>query len=452
MLSLLDSLNNENIWNDFLVSKENSKNLPKKVIKKYQEFICNKKYTDIAETIIDGTYKFSIPRKVLIGKMGKKKKRAVYIYKESENYILKMLSYLLYKYDDVFSPNLYSFRKNNGIKKAIYMITKTRKINRMCSYKVDIKNYFNSIPVEMLLKDLKYDLKDEKLYNLIEKLLLNKKVKYEDKIILEEKGIMAGVPISAFEAISKRKTKLLVVASNISAKSQKELKFHAEKNKIPFLILEETGIMAGVPISTFLANYYLKDLDKYFYRNNILYARYADDIIVFGKSMIEVKEYQKIIKEFLDNKKLSINEEKEYFYEAGEKFEFLGFSFKDGTIDISSNSFKKIKGKIRRTARGLRRWMIRKNTTPEITLKAMNRKYNNKFFGKNENDLTWKYWFFPVINTDSTLKQIDKYMQEEQRYLVTGVHNKRNFDKVPYEFLKKCNYKSLVNEYYKSKK
>jgi len=42
-------------------------------------------------------------------------------------------------------------------------------------------------------------------------------------------------------------------------------------------------------------------------------------------------------------------------------------------------------------------------------------------------------------------------MQEEQRYLVTGVHNKRNFEKVPYEFLKKCNYKSLVNEYHKSK-
>ena len=47
---------------------------------------------------------------------------------------------------------------------------------------------------------------------------------------------------ASFEAISKRKTKLLVVASNISAKSQKELKFYAEKNKIPFLILEETGI------------------------------------------------------------------------------------------------------------------------------------------------------------------------------------------------------------------
>ena len=349
----------------------------------------------IANDIISGSYQFSIPRKVLIGKMGKKKKRTVYIYEETENYILKMLSYLLYKYDNMFSPNLYSFRKNNGVKKAIYTITKKRKINKMCAYKVDIKNYFNSIPVNMLLENLKKDLDDKRLYNLIEELLLNKQVKYEDKIILEEKGIMAGVPISAF-----------------------------------------------------LANYYLRDLDKYFYENNILYARYADDIIVFGNTMEEVKKYQEIIKQFLNLKKLSVNEEKEYFYKAGEKFEFLGFSFKNGVIDISNNSFKKIKRKIRRTARGLRRWMIRKNATPEVTLKAMNRKYNNKFFGKNENDLTWKYWFFPIINTDKTLKQVDNYMQEQQRYVVTGVHNKRNFEKVPYEFLKKCNYKSLVNEYY----
>jgi len=395
MSSLLDSLNNEDLWNDFLVSKENSKNLPQKVIKEYQEFICNKKYMKIANDIINGSYQFSIPRKVLIGKMGKKKKRTVYIYEETENYILKMLSYLLYKYDNMLSPNLYSFRKNNGVKKAIYTIINTGKINKMCAYKVDIKNYFNSIPVNMLLENLKKDLDDKKLYNLIEELLLNKQVKYEDKIILEEKGIMAGVPISAF-----------------------------------------------------LANYYLRDLDKYFYENNILYARYADDIIVFGNTMEEVKKYQEIIKQFLNLKKLSVNEEKEYFYKAGEKFEFLGFSFENGVIDISNNSFKKIKRKIRRTARGLRRWMIRKNATPEVTLKAMNRKYNNKFFGKNENDLTWKYWFFPIINTDKTLKQVDNYMQEQQRYVVTGVHNKRNFEKVPYEFLKKCNYKSLVNEYY----
>lgn len=399
-MSILDLLDNDAIWNNFLETKESSNNLPQKVIYKYQEFINDKKYVDIAKEIINAKYKFSIPKKVLISKMGKNKKRAVYIYKETEIYILKLLSNLLYKYDDMFSPNLYSFRKNSGVKKAVNTITKTKSINKMYVYKVDISNYFNSIPVKNLLKNLKVDLKDDKLYKLIKGILLNKKVRYDDKIIKEEKK----------------------------------------------------GIMAGVPISAFLANYYLKDLDKYFYINNILYARYADDIIVFGNSKTEIEHYQSIIKKVIKDKGLYINKGKEFFYSPGDKFEFLGFSFKKGVIDINDASFKKIKGKIRRTARGLRRWMLRKNAKREVTLKAMNRKYNNKFFGKSENDLTWKYWFFPIINTDNTLKQIDKYMQEEQRYLLTGVHNKRNFEKVPYEFLKKCNYKSLVNEYHKFKK
>ena len=39
-------------------------------------------------------------------------------------------------------------------------------------------------------------------------------------------------------------------------------------------------------------------------------------------------------------------------------------------------------------------------------------------------------------------------MQEQQRYIVTGKHNKRNYELVPYQTLKECNYKSLVNEYY----
>ena len=47
---------------------------------------------------------------------------------------------------------------------------------------------------------------------------------------------------ASFETMAKHKTKLLVIACDVSAKSQKELKFHAEKNKIPFLILQETGI------------------------------------------------------------------------------------------------------------------------------------------------------------------------------------------------------------------
>lgn len=397
-MSLIDNIDDDIKWNEFLQHKISSDKLPDKVIKKYEEFIRNKKYKNITQGIKNNNYLFSYPKKVLIGKMGKSKKRIVYMYKEEETYVLKFLSFLLYKYDYLFAPNLYSFRKNTGVKYAIKKIVRHKGIRKMYAYKVDISDYFNSIPINKLIDNLKCDLDDNKLFEFIENLLVNNKVKYNDILIEEEKGIMAGVPIAAF-----------------------------------------------------LANYYLKELDLYFYNNNILYARYADDIIVFGNSKEEVEKYRNYIVNVLTSKGLSINKDKEFFYNPKDEIEFLGFSYKNGVIDISSNSFKKIKKKIRRSARGFRRWMIRKNASNEVTLKAINRKFNNKFYGKNENDLTWKYWFFPIINTTKTLKEIDKYLQETERYMVTGKHNKKNYEKVPYDYLKKCNYRSLVHEFYKFK-
>lgn len=441
-MSLIDLLDNDELWDEFLEHKVNSSHLPEKVLKRYIGFIENRKYKQITKKIINNTYQFSIPKKVMIGKMGKSKKRIVYMYKEEETYVLKMLSYLLYKYDYLFTPNLYSFRQNSGVKKAIGYISRGKRINKMFGYKVDIKNYFNSIPVYDLLKELGNDLVDIAIGNVNENINAN-----ESRIGNESQNEYETTSLYENENVNKnlnQKDEKLFNLINALLTNQNVMYNNA-------IIKEEKGIMAGVPISSFLANYYLKDLDKYFYENNIMYVRYADDIIVFGKTKEQVSEYRSFIIDFLKQKKLQVNPEKEYFYNCGDKIEFLGFSYQNGIIDLSNNSFKKIKGKIRRTARGLRRWMLKKNASAEVTLKAMNRKFNRKFFGKNENDLTWKYWFFPIINTDETLKKVDEYMQEEQRYVVTGVHNKKNYEKVPYEFLKKCNYKSLVNEYYKSK-
>ncbi len=394
-MSLLDSLLDDKVWQAFWEHKKASV-LSDRELKKYEKYINNKRYQEIATSILDGEYKFSYPKRVCINKIRKNKKRIVYIYKYEENYIFKMLAFLMYKYDYLFSPNLYSFRQKSGTKKALSDLIRNH-IKVKSAYKVDIKNYFNSIPVYKLLETLNNDLQDEKLYRLFFEILTNSKVMSEGEIIEEEKGIMAGVPLASF-----------------------------------------------------LANYYLKDLDKYFYENKITYCRYADDIIVFDEKS-KLNTHRQYILDFLEQKGLEVNPEKEFFYERGEKIEFLGFSYENGTIDLNENSVRKIKGKIRRSARGLRRWMIKNNTPPESPLKAMNKKYNKKFYGKEEDDLSWKYWFFPTINTDKSLKLVDRYMQEWQRYIVTGVHNKKNFEKVPYEMLKKCKYKPLVNEYYKYK-
>ncbi len=396
MESILNKLNSDNLWIEFLHHKT-SKLISPSEINYYEDYIKKQKYVKITNKIINENYSFTYPKRNEINKVGKSKKRVIYSYNEDETMILKMINYLLYEYDYLFSSNLYSFRKNISVKNAIYDLTKNKKISNCYGYKLDIENYFNSIPVDKLLLNLKSDMKDEKLYNLLSSLLLNPYVIYNDKIIIEHKK----------------------------------------------------GIMAGVPTSSFLANYYLKDIDKYFANNtNIIYARYSDDIIIFATSKDELLKYRQILLDFIKNYDLTVNIEKEKFYNPSEKFDFLGFSYQNNIIDLSDNSIRKIKKKIKRSARSIRRWSIKKNINKIDAIKLMNKKFNKKFFGKTDTDLTWKYYFFPIINTTKSLKEIDKYMQENLRYIVTGKYNKLNFKKVTYETLKNCNYKSLVHEYY----
>lgn len=383
-------------WNEFLAYRTSKDFVSKKEKEQFEDFILNKKYMTICSQIALGTYSFSIPKKHLISKGHSQKKRVVYSFNNEEMLVLKYISYLLYDYDYLFSPNLYSFRNNSSVKSAIRNISNIKNLYNMHGYKVDISNYFNSIDVDILLKNLKNDIKDSLLYSIIESIISNDSVEFHGDIIHEKKGAMAGIPISAF-----------------------------------------------------LANYYIKEIDEYFWGQKLVYSRYADDIILFCNDKDELEMHQKELINYFKKYNLNINPDKEYFFEPKDRWEFLGFSFHGNKIDLSYNTIRKIKAKIRRSARGIRRWMIKKNSTPKIALKAMNRKYNNKFFGKQEKEeLSWKYWFFPTITTDESLKIIDKYMQEEQRYIVTGKHNKRNYKIVPYSLLKECNYKSLVNEYY----
>ena len=395
---LKDNLNNEILWNKFLEIKTEKDFISKKEKEIFNDFISNKKYENITNKILNHEYVFSTPKKHIISKHSSNKKRVIYNYNDDEMIVLKYLSYLLYRYDYLFSNNLYSFRKNSGVKNAIKNLTKIKTLKNMYGYKLDIKNYFNSIDINILLDNLKNDIKDDLLFSIFEELLKNPYVSYNNELIIEKKGVMAGTPISAF-----------------------------------------------------LANYYIREIDSYFWNQKLVYCRYADDIIIFCNSKEDIFKYKKILTEFLNKYKLEVNSSKEYFFNPNDKWEFLGFSFDGKTIDLSEHSVQKIKGKIRRSSKGIRRWMVKNDADYKIALKAMNRKFNRKFYGKDNSELSWQYWFFPTINTDSSLKIIDNYMQEQLRFIVTGKHNKRNYKIVPYSTLKQCNYRPLVYEYYKNK-
>ena len=148
---------------------------------------------------------------------------------------------------------------------------------------------------------------------------------------------------------------------------------------------------------------------------------------------------------------LTINAEKESVSAPHEKWEFLGFSYENGTLDLSGNTLRKTKAKIRRKAHALMRWQRRKGLTPDKAAIGLIHTMNDKFYGdEEEDDFCWKRWFFPYLTTDRGLKEVDHYLQQYIRYCVTGRHYKGNY-RISYEQLKAWGYRSLVHEFYKEK-
>ena len=394
-MSLLDKLSLRDSWESFYKYKC-SLTGGGDFVKELRRFIDKEEYIPVCKSIECGET-FPLPRKSVISKLDSQKKRIVYTYPEAENMVLKLLTYLLLrKYDGLFSQGLYSFRPNKTAKDAVRQLTRTPHINEMYSYKADISNYFNSVPTEKLMSMLKKVLADDK--KLCDFL----------GVLLEEPRVLDGSEV----------------------------------------IMERKGIMAGTPLSAFYANLYLMELDSFFTDKNIPYGRYSDDIIFFADSMQECEEYKKYLHDFIAERGLEINPSKESFNAPGEGWTFLGFSYKNGVIDIAPASVEKLKHKMRRKARALQRWKQRNELSGEKAALAFIRIFNRKLFECSENnDLSWNKWFFSVINTDKSLRSIDNYSQDCVRFLVSGKRTKSRFN-VRYEDIRRLGLRSLVHEYY----
>ena len=357
------------------------------------------KYLAVAQRIAQGE-SLSIPVKKVINKVGTNKKRVVYTFGPDEMRALSLISYLLYRYDHCFAPNCFAFRRGLRPQDAIRSVNKALQHRPMWAYKLDIHDYFNSIPVEKLLPMLVEMLADDpQLYRFFEQMLTNPNVSYNGQVIDERHGIMAGTPTSPF-----------------------------------------------------LANVYLSAVDHYFHDAGVVYARYSDDIILFASDRDTLEEYKAKLLMLIAQYGLTVNPDKERVYSPEEPFEFLGFKCHGNEVGISASAIKKMKGKISRRARALMRWRKRKGVDAERAMKAMIAQYNRKFFDDSDpENLTWSRWYFPVINQIDGLKEIDQYLQQQIRYLSTGKHTKANY-RVDYETLKRLGYRSLVNEFYRSQK
>jgi hypothetical protein len=213
----------------------------------------------------------------------------------------------------------------------------------------------------------------------------------------------------------------------------------------------QRGVMAGLPTASFLANVYLMEVDRHFQEAGVIYARYSDDIILFAEDREALDRHRSTLLAFFDKYRLTVNPSKERVYSPGEPYEFLGFRCLGNAIDISHATREKMKGKIRRKARAIRRWCSREGIESEKAVGKLIRCFNRKLFEMDEDDsLCWSSWFFPIINRTEGLREIDRYLQENCRYVATGRHNKANY-RVRYATLKHLGYRSLLHEFYLSR-
>ena len=394
-MTILQQLQSHQRWLAFYEYKKTGGHMSAADEQALAEFIRQEAYRPVVERILAGE-PFALPQMHTLNKKNTAKKRVVFTWPEAENTVLKMMAWCLQQYDDLMASNLYSFRRGIGVKKAVQDLIRQPDMDELYAYKLDIHDYFNSVDVELLLPQLREILQgEETLYDFLARLLREPRVLLDGEIVTARKGIMAGLPVSAF-----------------------------------------------------LANVYLMDLDHQMEEQGALYARYSDDIIVFAEERPTLERYAGQIRAALEARHLTVNPAKCSLAEPGQAWEYLGFTYRQGQVDISPAARDKIMAKLKRKARAIYRWK-RQNGKEDIhAVRAYIKYVNQKFFDNPvHNELTWCRWYLPIINTDVTLRELDHYIQQNIRYLTTGRHTKANYN-LRYETMKELGYRSLVGEYY----
>jgi RNA-directed DNA polymerase len=318
------------------------------------------------------------------------RKKVVFTFAAADELFLKGLNRILQSTTAADHSRLcHSFQPGRGPRTAYREIRKVRGLQNLYCLHLDVRDFFNSVPVEPLLASLPATITDdEPLYRLLATTLREQRVRSGDGLVVD---------------------------------------LHK-------------GLMAGTPLAPLLSNLYLRSLDDAFEEDRVPFLRYADDIVVFGTAE-EVARHRPDIERRLEALGLELNPRKTRLSPPGEPWEFLGLRYDRGSLDLATNSGAKLRRRVRRIVRRARR----RPDPARLAVRRLNRRLYG--VGGRSTDFTWASWFFPLLTSDATLSRLDGLIQEQLRFAVTGVHSRRNFREVSYEELRGVGYLPLVSAF-----
>jgi RNA-directed DNA polymerase len=307
-------------------------------------------WPEIKDQLFDGTYQPQMIKRVEIPKPGSQDKRKLGIPCVIDRLIQQaILQVLQWRWDPTFSEFSYGFRPGRSAHQAVAQAHDYLEQGYDVVVDIDLEKFFDQVCHDRLMSRLAERIPDKRLLKLIRGYL--------------QAGILAE----------------------------------------GLVIQPETGTPQGSPLSPFLSNVVLDELDKELEARGHRFCRYADDSNIYVRSMRAGERVMASISRFITKRlKLKVNESKSAV-DHPQNRSFLGFSFTGG----KSAKRRKIAPK------ALARFKAR---VKELTRRKQGRSLGQVIITLSTYLRGWR-GYFGFCQTSKVLRDLDSWIRHRLRCL-----------------------------------